>query len=116
MTITIEDSDKLERAGYLEFEILEYANATNPDGSPQKPINLDSPVWQAMMKSRYEWTQDKLERQWERDEIKREIMAYYERDKKRSPFDFLKEMYKPRKKADYLEARRRREIENIKKL
>jgi len=116
MTITNDDSDRLERAGYLEFEILEFANATNPDGSPQKPINLDSPVWQAMLKSRYDWIQDKIERRWTRDEYTREIMAYYERDKKRSPFDFLKEMYKPPKKADYLEARRRKEIEQLKKL
>jgi len=117
MTISMEDYERLERAGFLEFEILGLANATDAAGNPQPPIDLGSPAWQVLLKSRKDWIDDKIERGWEKDEYTREIRAYYERDKKRTPFDWLKEEYKPKKKkADYLEARRRREIEQIKKL
>jgi len=104
MTISANDAQKLRDAGFSEWEINELSNARTPDGKDQPPINIDSPAWQAVLKSRKEWTDDKIRRGWRRKEIENEIMNYYNKDTRRTPFDFLKAEYRPRKRIDYLTA------------
>ncbi len=108
MTLSSADAERLLAAGFLEGEVRELAEAKSPDGKDQPPIDLNSPVWQSVMKSRQEWIQDKVARNWTEEEILREIMAYYERGEGRSPWDFIRAEYKPVKRADYLDARKRR--------
>lgn len=108
MSISSYDALRLERNGFIKYEIDELANATTLKGNPQPPINLDGEAWLATLKSRFEWTQDKEERGWSPQEIENEIMNYYSRDKRRTPFDFLRQSYKPPKKVDYLEVIRKR--------
>lgn len=108
MSLSIADATRLREAGFLQGEIEELSEAKDTSGKDQPPILLDSPVWQAVMKSRQEWWVDKVNRNWTEEDIQREIMGYYERDEKRSPWDFLKAEYRPPKKVDYIEARRKR--------
>jgi hypothetical protein len=104
MTISSNDSDKLRQAGFTDWEILEIANAKTPDGKDQPPINIDGDAWKAVLKSRKEWKDDKIKRGWLDKEIENEIMNYYLKDTRRTPFDFLKAEYRPRKRIDYLTA------------
>ena len=113
MTLSQADAERLRHAGFLESEIMELAEAKTAIGADQPQINLDSPVWQAVIKSRREWWIDKLDRGWTEHEIVNELENYYRRDKGRNPFDFLKAEYKPPKKVDYIEIIRKRYAEQI---
>lgn len=108
MTLSLNDAERLRQAGFLDGEIRELSEAKDASGKAQPPIILSSPVWQAVMKSRQEWWQDKIARNWSEEDIKREIMMYYEQDPERDVFSFLKAEYRPPKKVDYIEARRKR--------
>lgn len=57
--------------------------------------------------SRRQWILGLLQRGWTPRQIAKEARAYYLRDKKRNPFDFIKIEYKPPQKADYKEYRER---------
>lgn len=104
MTLSSDDSQRLRSAGFSDWEINELANARTPDGKDQPPINIDGDAWKAVLKSRKEWTDDKIRRGWLDKEIENEIMNYYLKDTRRTPFDFLKAEYRPRKRIDYLTA------------
>jgi hypothetical protein len=101
MTISSEDFDILRKAGFVEYELEQIANAKTPDGKDQPPIDINSPAWRAVIKSRREWTDDKIARGWQLDAIINEVMNYYHKDERRTPFDFLKAEYRPRKRVDY---------------
>ena len=108
MTISLEDAHRLTAAGFVDSEVEAYATATDPKGNPQPPIDLNSPAWQAALKSRREWIEDKVDRGWSPEEINAEILGYYARGAKRNPWDFLKIEYKDPQKVDYRAAVRRR--------
>jgi len=108
MSLSQADAKRLLTAGFLQHEIDELAGAKDAQGKDQPPIILERPVWQSVMKSRQDWWIDKVNRNWTEDDIHREIMGYYERNSQRSPWDFLKAEYKPPKKVDYIEARRKK--------
>ena len=114
MSISQHDAIRLRQAGFLEHEIQELANAKTVDGKDQPPINLDAAAWQAVLKSRSEWWTDKVDRGWSEDEITNELSNYYKRDRKRTPFDFLRAEYKPPRKADYISIIRKRHEQEIK--
>ncbi len=120
MSLSQSDAERLLSSGFLMHEIDEIANAKALDGSPQPPVDLNNPAWQATMKTRLEWWQDKIKRDWTAREIEREIMLYYEGDSKRSPFDFLKAEFSGAKptyaRLDYMEARRRKYEAQTKKM
>jgi hypothetical protein len=101
LSISFEDGERLRAAGFLEWEIEKIAEGTLPDGSPQPPINLNSPVWQRVTESRRNWVDDKIARGWSEADINTNIMDYYVRSPKRTPFDFVKAEYKPVKKRDF---------------
>ena len=108
MTLSFDDAARLRTSGFLDWEIEQFASATDAKGKLQPPIDLNAPVWQAAMKSRGDWVDDKIARGWTKEEIDGEIMGYYWRKAERSPFDFLKLEYAPPTKVDYREALRRR--------
>jgi len=113
LTISVADAARLRQAGFLETEVTTIAEAKTVTGADQPPVNLDSPIWQAVMESRREWWTDKIGRGWTESEIVNELQNYYRRDKSRNPFDFLKSAYKPPAKKDYMELIRKRHAAQI---
>lgn len=114
MSLSDHDVLKLKTSGFTNFEIFELANAKDPEGKDQPSIDLDSPVWVKVIESRQQWWEDKIKRGWAEEEIVNELMAYYDRDKTRTPWDFLKAEYRPVKKVDYLTIVRARKQAAIK--
>lgn len=111
--ISKHDAEFLLSHHFLDIEVLAFAEATNPDGSPHT-VNIDGPAWRATIKSRQEWYDDKIERGWSEEQIERELRAYYDRDLKRTPWDFLKAEYRPPKRIDYWAIVRSRHKDTIK--
>ncbi len=115
MSISMYDADRLRNMGFLDYEIEAIANATDPEGKPQPVINLETDAWVAAMENRRAWWDDKVAKGWEEEVIINEIMRYYDRDKKRNPWDFLKAEYRPPKRIDYwqgIRARKQREMKD----
>lgn len=104
MPISMEDERRLKDAGFLNFEIEQFAAAKSPSGKDQPFVSLDTPVWRRVMDSRRAWIQDKIEQNWTDSEIENELMGYYQRDKSRSPWDFIRVEYKPPTRVDYKSA------------
>jgi len=113
LTISSRDTDILRHAGFIESEIEGFANAMTTKGEPQPPIDIDSPVWQAVIESRKGWWIDKVDRGWTEHEIVAELQNYYRRDSKRNPFDFIRAEYKPPRKVDYMDIVRKRAASQI---
>lgn len=65
---------------------------------------------QAARKTRTAWITDLRRRGWTWPQIRKEREAYYTRNKRRNPFDFIKAEYKPPKKVDYVEYRGRQRL------
>ena len=101
MTISVEDAKILRESGFLESEVLRFSESKTPEGVDQPPIDISTPVWQAMLRSRREWVEDKIAKGWDKGEVTSELRAYYKRDESRSPWDFLKAEYRPAKRVDY---------------
>ena len=101
MTLSANDAQRLKNAGFTDYEIDLLSNAKDPEGKDQPPINIDGDAWKATIKSRSDWWDDKIAKGWNRQEIINELMNYYQRDERRTPFDFLKAEYRPRKRVDY---------------
>lgn len=118
MSISNFDRDIFSAAGFLDSEIKEIAEAKTLSGADQPPIDINSHAWAAVLKSRIDWWDDKRDRGWTESEIIAELENYYRRDKKRSPFDFLKAAYRPPKKLQggtYIEAVRKSHTAKIAK-
>lgn len=108
MSISQSDAEILRANGFSEKEIESYANARTPTGQPQPPIDINGATWQAAIKTRREWVNDLINRGWTTDRILQEIDAYYVRDSKRNPYDFLKAEYRAPAKIDYTQGIRNR--------
>jgi len=92
-------------AGFLpeEAEELTYGSK-GINVNAEKVYNSRSA--RAARRERQRWIRDLLEQGWTGAEIEREARAYYARDAKRSPWDFIRAEYQPPKKKDYREAAR----------
>lgn len=55
--------------------------------------------WRDAMKERSKWIETQLSRGFTRAQIRRELNAYYKQGKKRSPWDFIRENYIPKRKV-----------------
>lgn len=114
MPLSMNDNLKLRGAGFTQYEVDEFNNATATDGSPQV-INLSSGTWQDMLRSRKEWTMA-MASKFDKDEIENRIDRHYQ-DPGHSPFDFVKREYRPpRTLSDYAEARQARAEANTDEL
>jgi len=107
MTLSAGGWHRLRRAGFIDTEIAEFDQATTTDGQLQPTIDLNKPIWQAVMRSRYRWVQDKINRGWTKAQISDKIGEYYSK-KGTSPWDFLKAEYRPARKTDFAMAAKRR--------
>jgi hypothetical protein len=93
--------------GFTRREITELDNSKAPDGNPQPPIDLNSPVWQEALFTRQDLV-GKIAKQYEfdfkkkitRPRIDNIINGYYSTSKS-SIFDWLKIEYQPRKISDF---------------
>lgn len=74
------------------------------DEKDNNPIDLNSPQWESTITSRQSWFLDKIEKGWTDNEIYAAIQSFYNKDKNRTPWDFLKAAYRPPKKVDYFTA------------
>lgn len=110
--LTEENVNRLRMAGFYDFEIEDMAKDVQPEGAQSQP-DLDGPSWQSVMKTRSEWTIDKVDRGWLPYEIEEVIRRHYERNPESSIWSFLKAEYRPVKRVDYLEARAKRERAKI---
>jgi len=108
MTISIGDANILRRNHFTDAEIDDLSNAVTPDGKPQPPVDINSPVWRAVIASRRSWYMGRVRKGWKRDRINSTIDSYYRRGSKRSIYDFLKAEYQPKKVIDYMSAIKRR--------
>jgi len=116
LTISFDTAEKLQAAGFTQWEIGKFAEGKTPDGHDQPMIALNNPLWKRVLKSRKEWMDDKIEKNWTKEEIERATMSYYAKIRGRSPWDFLKaEYYSPARKDyyAYIRARSQRRIEAV---
>ncbi|GAG28189.1 unnamed protein product [marine sediment metagenome] len=121
MAMDYKDQMVLRRAGFLPWEVQEYATATAADGTYQS-INIRSATWQDAIAGRRRWIESinaQVEKQYTRKatqlDINRLVNRWYSRKVKggltdqRNPWDFIKAEYKPDKKiSDYQNARNKR--------
>jgi hypothetical protein len=100
-TLNQEQMNRLYDAGFSKFEIETFDQAKEKDGTYQKPFNIDSPVWQEVIKKRterakrirdgyYADTSRPLDRRW----LSRIINEWYVQHKNADPFDWLKREYR----------------------
>lgn len=113
MTLSYYDGQQLKSYGFSDYEIRELSEAKTPGGNPQPPIDIRSQLWKDIIRSRMNWWIDKYTSGWEDYEIDGEVDNYYKRDARRTPWDFLKAEYRPRKRVDYWAAVRAKKQEGI---
>jgi len=90
-------------AGFLPEEAEELAYGSKGIKVSAEKV-YGSRTGRAARVSRRQWIQDLLKQGWTEEEIAREARAYYARDSKRSPWDFIRAEYRPPAKKDYREA------------
>lgn len=106
MTLRYEDRQRLYNDGFTAYEISHYAKARAPDGTRQPPMDIDSPLWQAVRAKRivratriaqdYQKTHGK---EISRRYLSRLLNQWYVRHPKADPFDWLKREYRRLKKV-----------------
>jgi len=122
--------DRMRQFGYLRKsyfttqEIVGFLTARGPRGNLQK-LNLNNAYWQLLIQERRNWyaAQYKLGKSWGWSHgktiahIKELINDYYRRDKRRTPWDWFREVYKDLKKpqVDFIEGKKRRQAKMRKK-
>lgn len=92
--------DRLRRAGFSESEINALNNSKDKLGNAI-PVNLDSNAYQRMISERQQWINTVKGYGWTPEQISNELNGYYDKDSRRSVFDFLKAEYRPNKRQDY---------------
>lgn len=116
MTLSMKENKLLREVGFTAYEVDEFNKAVAVDGTPQI-IDLNSETWRNMMLSRKEWIMDMIDEGLDASEIEGLIDEYYQIDRERSPFDFVKREYKPpRALSDYQKARSNRARKQTDKL
>jgi len=120
MSVKDEDKKILEDHGYIPLEIEELNKAYfgKDENDLQPPINLSSPHWVELLRSRLAWINDKLSRGWTLEEAKNSILFLYQHNKKMSIYDLVgavgsiteSDLERLKKtKPDYLEARSKKD-------
>jgi len=102
-------------AGFLPEEARELTYGSRGVAIDAEAVFRSKPG-RAARRSRREWVDSLLGQGWTIDEIEREARAYYTRDTRRSPWDFIRIEYRPPTKKDYREAARRRAEAEVKTL
>jgi len=108
MTLSVSDANILRKNWFSDEEVQDIANAVTPDGKPQPPVDLNSPLWRSVIRSRRSWYMGQIRRGKKKDTINSAIRNYYRKGAKRSIYDFLKAEYMPKKIVDFMTAYQRR--------
>jgi len=87
--LPLEAVKQLKIAGFLDSEIEQFATA-------REPIDLTMPIWQRAMEARKEWVETMLTKGSTKTKIKDVLLNFYALDDKRTPWDFLYHVYKPK--------------------
>lgn len=114
-TLNTDDVRILTEAGFTMKEIKELNKATDPKGNPQPDIDLSSPAWQAAIGNRASWTA-RIRRDYEvihgvpLNKYRYELIVdqWYKAGVRKSPWDWLKITYQPRRKTDFMTAAKSR--------
>lgn len=109
MTLSMLSANRLRGDGFTERELGLISEATAPDGSLQPETDIDSPVWQRVRydrqelvgKLKYEWEKAKGE-SLDRTTLDRIIDNFGPKD----PWQWLKLIYIPKKKLDYIDVQK----------
>jgi len=120
MTLTNKDRNWLRGVGFIPREIDAFANAVDPAGNPQPPIDLTNEAWQDMMTSRKEWVLHLVSQGLTPQRIDQAIENWWARQGKFDPWDWLREQYgigisghKALEAIGYQEARRLRKLSKL---
>lgn len=109
--LTANDKYRLDKAGFMDWEIEYFDQMRDPSGGLQPYAELDGGTWQAVMKRRREWVDAMLRQNWTSEQISKAINRWYENKKSRSPYEWVKMEYQPpRRISNYQEARRKRAL------
>jgi len=117
MSMRMRDQLKLRSAGFMPWEISEFAEALAPDKTPQV-IDLNSATWKQAIETRENWikslkhySKTKLNRNLTYTDINRLLVNWLNQDKTRTPFDLIKAEYAPKAVlTDYQSARKKRAV------
>ena len=123
MSMGMQKQLRLRRAGFMPWEITEFAEALAPDKTPQV-IDLNSATWKQAIETRENWirslkhyTKTKLNRNLTYTDINRLLVNWLNQDKTRTPWDLIKSSYRPPKMlTDYQSARKKRAIKSTQSL
>ena len=115
MSLTLRDAKILFSVGFTRNEVRELGTAIDPTGKPQLPLDLSSPAWLAALAHRREFANQVLaeyavthDKFMPRQMYNRIIDQWYKKGRARTPWDWLKITYQPKKKIDFIEAAKRR--------
>ena len=93
--------DTLRSDGFTDGEIVQMSQSRDKLGNPIN-INIDSFAYRKMRSERKQWVDMVKGYGWDSEQIQNELNRYYNRDSRRSIFDFLKAEYRPSgQRADY---------------
>ena len=117
MAMNLKSQLRLRSAGFMPWEITEFAEALAPDKTPQV-IDLTSETWKQAIETRENWikslkhySRTKLNRNLTYTDINRLLVNWLNQDKTRTPFDLIKAEYSPKKTlTDYQSARKKRAV------
>ena len=117
MSMSMKNQLRLRSAGFMPWEISEFAEAKAIDNTPQV-IDLTSATWKQAIETRENWikslkhySRTKLNRNLTYTDINRLLVNWLNQDKTRTPFDLIKASYKPPHQiSDYKMARKKRAL------
>jgi len=123
MAMNLKSQLRLRSAGFMPWEITEFAEALAPDKTPQV-IDLNSATWKQAIETRENWikslkhySKTKLNRNLTYTDINRLLVNWLNQDKTRTPWDLIKASYKPPHQiSDYQAARKKRAVASTQSL
>lgn len=114
MSLDEMDRFQLYEAGFTQKEIKEIAEAVDPKGNPQPPVDLNDAGWQSAIKNRVQFT-NRIRANYRlmhgkdltRMQADRIINQWYKTGQRKTPFDWLNEVYAKGKKikSDFMKAK-----------
>jgi len=92
------------QAGFTPFEARELTYGHGGVKVDARTV-YNSETGKATRQTRKEWVEWLRSRGWSKRQIAQEARDYYKRGRKRSPWDFIRDSYRPRMKKDFNEYR-----------
>ena len=96
-TLNTQQRNILKKGFWSDYEIRQFTLAKAPDGVTLQDFKFNSATFLQARANRENWAKELKTRGWSRKEILGRIDHFYSLRSGRSPFDFIKESYKPPK-------------------